>query len=326
MSQTKSRNHSRTKSLLLAGLLATGLGAPALMGQSVQFPTYTAGQQSNGSYVVGDGTVITPAGTQVNLGIRVRAKAVAVNPTGNHTAAVLTMGTSVSNGNGAVEVFNTQTGAVLQSYSFGGSDSHGSHVGISYTPDGKYLLFSQDSSYVAIASVNATTGLLTDDAHVSVPINATVVNIPGYGSVDLLNTVTCFPNSPPGTTGSSAVPCGIPISQGTSYPTGIAISSDAKTAYVVLDTNNTLTKIDLTKTTPVEGAEIRVGNVPHSVVISPDGKTAYVSNEAGRIATANDFQEYSDGTPVVANRVTGSISTGTISVVDLSTFTVKRSI
>ena len=72
--------------------------------------------------------------------------------------------------------------------------------------------------------------------------------------------------------------------------------------------------------------EIRVGNVPHSVVISPDGTTAYVSNEAGRIATANDFQGYSNGTPVVAAYPTGSTATGTVSVVNLSTFTVTGSI
>jgi YVTN family beta-propeller protein len=323
------RNDSRNKSRMMRlhfALLLAGLGVPALLGQSAQFPTYTPGLQPNGSYVVSDGTVITPAGIQVNLGIRVRAKAIAVNPSANHTAAVLTLGTRTTNGNGAVEVFNTQTGAVLQSYSFGGTDSHGSSLGISYTPDGKYLLFSQDSSYVAVASVDATTGLLSDYAHVSVPVDASIVTFPGFGSVYQLNTVTCFPNSPPGTTGSSAVPCSIPISQGTSYPTGIAISADGKTAYVVLNANNTLAKIDLTQTAPVEVTDIRVGNVPHSVVISPDGKTAYVSNEAGRIATANDFQEYSDGTPVVANPVTGSISTGTLSVVDLSTFTVTGSI
>src|SRR5271156_266864 len=84
---------------LLAGLLAAGLSIPALA-QSVPFPTYTVGPQPDGSYVVSDGTIITPTGTQVNLGIRVRAKAVALNPIGNHTAAVLTMGTSTSNGNG----------------------------------------------------------------------------------------------------------------------------------------------------------------------------------------------------------------------------------
>jgi YVTN family beta-propeller protein len=318
-----SRNHSRIHRLsLLAGMLATGLSVAA-HAQSVPFPTYTAGPQSNGTYVVSDGTIITPAGTQVNLGIRVRAKAVALNPTGNHTAAVLTMGVSTSNGNGAVEIFNTQTGTVLQNYSFGGKDSHGSNLGITYTPDGKYLLFSQDSSYVAMASVNAATGLLSDYSHISVPMD---VNAGGY-----LTNVTCFPNSPGGTTGSILIPCGQTVSivsngSPTSYPTGIAISSDATTAYVVLDNNDTLTKIDLTATTPTEGPEIRVGNVPSSVILSPDGRTAYVSNEAGRIAKEKDFQGYSNGTPVVARYPEGSTATGTVSVVDVASFTVTGSI
>ena len=84
------------------------------------------------------------------------------------------------------------------------------------------------------------------------------------------------------------------------------MSQDNKTAYVVLDVNDTLAKIDLTTNTEV--GEIRVGNIPHSVVISPDGTTAYVSNEAGRIATEQDFQEYSNGTPVVAHYPTGSMA------------------
>ena len=155
--------------------------------------------------------------------------------------------------------------------------------------------------------------------------------VPPSPQFGYLSNVTCFPNSPGGTTGSFDIPCGYPVSVFsdavlTSYPMGIAISPDAKTAYVVLDNNDTLTKIDLTASTPVEGPEVRVGNVPHSVVISPDGTTAYVSNEAGRIATANDFQEYSNGTPVVAEYPTGSTATGTVSVVNLSTFTVTGSI
>jgi YVTN family beta-propeller protein len=294
------------------------------------FPTYQVGANQNGSqgpnypstlpnpWVVSNGQIITPAGTQVYLGITTRAKAIALNPnTSTHTAAVLQMGAPQ-----AVTVFNTQTGAVLQTYKPFGTKS-GSSTGIAYTPDGLHLLFSQDSSYVAIANVDPATGKLSDSAHVSVPMD---VNSAGY-----LTTVTCFPNSPPGTTGSVEIPCGQTVSivsdgTSTSYPTGIAISKDGKTAYVVLDNNNTLTKIDLTQPTPVEGPEIRVGNVPHSVVISPDGTTAYVSNEAGRIATANDFQGYSNGTPVVAKYPTGSTATGTVSVVNLSTFTVTGSI
>jgi YVTN family beta-propeller protein len=321
---------------LFVGLVAVGLGIPALA-QSVQFPTYQVGANLSGSqgpdypstlsnpWVVSDGAIITPAGTQVYLGITTRAKAIALNPTGNHTAAVLQLGAPQ-----AVTIFNTQTGAVVQNYSptVAGStkmDKSGSHNGITYTSDGKYLLFSQDSSYVAIANVSST-GMLSDYTRIGVPVSGIATTIPNPTtsttppftplSSDLLNTVACFPNSPGGTNGSVLIPCGYTDSFNTSYPLGIAISANNKTAYVVLDVNNTLAKINLASNTKV--GEIRVGNVPHSVVISPDGKTAYVSNEAGRIATANDFQEYSDGTPVVAVNPTGSIATGTISVVNIN--------
>src|SRR5580698_3943880 len=136
----------------LAGLLAAGLGSVALaVAQSVPYPTYVTGPQPNGSWVVSSGQVINPAGTQVNLGIRVRAKAIALNPTpGSHTAAVLTMGTSASDGNGAVEVFDTQSGVVLQNYIPFAKDTSGSYTGIAYSADGTHLIFSQDSSKVTI--------------------------------------------------------------------------------------------------------------------------------------------------------------------------------
>jgi YVTN family beta-propeller protein len=313
---------------LLVSLLAA-LSVSALA-QSQEFPTYQVGENQNGSqgpnypftlqypWVVSNGQLITPAGTPVYLSTTTRAKAIALNPnTSTHTAAVLQMGAPQ-----AVTVFNTQTGAVLQNYIPSNTKS-GSSVGITYTSNGAYLLFSQDGgygpAYVAMASVNPTTGLLSNYAEVAVALD---VNSGGY-----LTTVTCYPNSPPGTTGSAEIPCGQTVSVEsdgayTAYPMGIAISPDGKTAYVVLDNNDTLTKIDLTQQKPVEGPEIRVGNVPHSVIISPDGTTAYVSNEAGRIANVNDFQEYSNGTPVVANNPTGATSTGTVSVVNLSTFKV----
>ncbi len=326
--------------------LFVGLGAAlsvSALAQSVPFPTYQVGQNANGSqgpdypstfttpWVVSSGQIITPAGTTVYLGTTTRAKAVALNPnTATHTAAVLQMGAPQ-----AVTVFNTQTGAVLQTYKPFGSTS-GSSTGITYSADGSHLVFSQDGGYgpafVAIASVDPVTGLLTDQAHVGVSLD---VNDGGY-----LTTVTCYPynatttppsGSPSGTTGSIQIPCGQTVSvvsdgAYTAYPTGVAITPDGKTAYVVLDNNDTLTKIDLTQASPKEGPELRVGNVPHSVVISPDGTTAYVSNEGGRIATAKDFQGYSNGTPVVAENPTGATSTGTVSVVNLATFKVTKNI
>ena len=306
-----SRNNSRKKSRIrhlspLAGLVAAaGLSLPGLAAaQSKPYPTYVTGPQPNGSWVVGDGQVITPAGTQVDLGIRVRAKAIALNPNlKTHTAAVLTLGASE-----AVEIFDTNTGVVLQNYLALGHDSSGSYSGIAYSADGKHLLFSQDSSNVTIANVTPD-GLLEDNAQVSVPPDSSFI--------------TCFPNSPIGDYGRA---CATFYNPYTSYPGGIALSADGSSAYALLNQNNTLAKINLTANTPTEGKQIRVGNAPHSILINKAGTTAYVSNEGGRAATEADFQIYSAGTPIVADPVVGSSITGTVSVVDLATMTVTADI
>ena len=303
-SRKKSRNNSRiNRARPLAGLLAMGLSIPAFA-QSVPYPKYVTGPQPNGSWVVSDGAVITPAGIQVDLGIRVRAKAVAVNPSlRTHTAAVLTMGATQ-----AVEVFDTETGVVLQDYITLGQDSSGSYSGITYSADGKYLLFSQDSSNVTIAKVSAE-GMLSDDAQVSVPPNNSFI--------------TCFPNSPPA---AYANPCGSFYSSHTSYPGGIALAKDGKSAYALLNQNDTLAKIDLAATPAKQGVQIRVGNAPHSILINSTSTTAYVSNEGGRVATEEDFQINSAGTEIVADPVVGAAITGTVSVVDLASMKVTATI
>ena len=314
MSQRASRMNSRKKRRTnalrpLAGLVAAGLSLPGVAAaqNNQYYPTYFTGPQPNGTWVVSDGQIINPAGMQVNLGIRVRAKAIALNPNINtHTAAVLTLGTSESDGNGAVEVFDVRTGVVVQNYIPFGMDPSGSYSGIAYSADGKHLVFSQDSSNVTVANVNAQ-GLLEDNAQISVPPNNAFI--------------TCFPNSPPG---SYDVPCGTFYSPSTAYPGGVAISPDGNSAYALLNQNDTLTKIDLT--TNQQGVQIRVGNAPHSIVINSNGTTAYVSNEGGRAATQADFQIWSAGTEVVADPVIGAAITGTVSVVDLPSMTVTANI
>jgi YVTN family beta-propeller protein len=301
----------------LAGLLATGLAVPAFAAPSEQFPTYVTGPQQPGcdtsmapgcSWVVSSGQIITPAGIQVNLGIRVRSKAIAINPnTATHTASVLTEGQGV-------EVFDTRTGQVLQTYATFASnpnidDSTGSYSGITYSADGKFLLFSQASSNVTIANVSPTTGLLSDNAYVSVPPNNTFIQ--------------CFPNSPVGPYNNA---CGTFYTPSTSYPGGVAFSKDGKSAYALLNQNDTLTSIDLTANPPVQATQIRVGNAPHSLLINRAGTTAYVSNEGGRAATQADFQIYSAGTPIVADSFVGAAITGTVSVVDLQSMQVTATI
>ena len=290
----------------LAGLVAAGLGlsglAAAQTGHSQPYPTYFTGPQPNGSWVVSDGQIVNPAGLQVDLGIRVRAKAIALNPNlRTHTAAVLTMGASQ-----AVEVFDTTTGVVLQDYLTLGVDSSGSYSGIAYSADGKHLVFSQDSSNVTIADVT-NEGLLEDNAQISVPPTSAFI--------------VCFPNSP---VGAYDRPCGTFYTPSTSYPGGVALSRDGKSAYALLNQNDTLTQIDLTA--KQQGTQIRVGNAPHSILINNSGTTAYISNEGGRAATEADFQIYSAGTEIVADPVVGAAITGTVSVVDLASMTVTANI
>ena len=208
----------------------------------------------------------------------------------------------------AVEVFDTNTGVVLQNYIPFGTDSSGSYGGIAYSADGKHLVFSQDSSNVTITNVNGE-GLLEDNAQVSVAPDNSLIK--------------CFPNSP---IGPYARPCGTFYSTSTSYPGGVALSQDGKSAYALLNQNNTLAKIDLTANPPKQINQIRVGNAPHSIVIDGSGMTAYVSNEGGRAATQKDFQIYSAGTEIVADPVVGAAVTGTVSVVDVATGKIKATI
>jgi YVTN family beta-propeller protein len=308
MARKRYRNHFRDKSRKrrlhpLTSLVAAGLTLPGVAAaQSKLYPTYVTGPQPNGTWVVGDGQIVNPAGMQVDLGTRVRAKAIALNPNlRTHTAAVLTMGASE-----AVEVFDTTTGVVLQDYIALGRDSSGSYSGIAYSADGKHLVFSQDSSNVTIADVTAE-GLLEDNAQVSVPADNSFIS--------------CFPNSP---VGPYDRPCGTFYSPSTSYPGGVALSQDGKSAYALLNQNDTLTRIDLN--TKQQGTQIRVGNAPHSILINNTGTTAYVSNEGGRAATKADFQIYSAGTEIVADPVVGAAITGTVSVVDLASMKVTATI
>jgi YVTN family beta-propeller protein len=299
--RSRTGRKARTERLRpLAALLAAGLTAPAFAGPSTEYPTYRAGPLGQHDWVLGNGQIVTPAGKQVTLGPRVRAKAVALNPDPkSHTAAILTMGASQ-----AVEVFDTRTGVVLQNYNPSNGDSSGSYSGIAYSADGKSLLFSQDTSYIAIAKV-LPTGLF-DAGSVSVPPNNSFI--------------TCFPSSPIGDYG---VPCGTFYTPSTSYPGGLAFASDGKSAYALLNQNNTLAQINLSSMK--QGTQVRVGNAPHSVLLLNDN-IAYVSNEGGVAATKNDFQILSAGTPIVADTVNGSSTTGSVSVVDLASMKVKQTI
>ena len=156
----------------LVGALVPVLLACAWQVHAADDPNRTVGPQSDGSIVASSNQTLTPAGTIVDLGSPVRAKAIALNPDKkSSSAAVLLMGAAQP-----VIVFNTATGQVLQRFIPTAIDgaafaSHkaGSFTGIAYSPDGARLFFSQDDNHVAIAKVNPQTGLLTNGQSVALP-------------------------------------------------------------------------------------------------------------------------------------------------------------
>ncbi len=264
----------------LASVLALILAAPGFAAHPARAAdalTRTVGPQPNGTIVASDNQLLTPVGKTVQLGSPVRAKQVAVNPNhANHTAAVLLM-----NAAEPIIIFDTRTGAVLQRFvpiGASGASTKGSYTGLTYTPDGSKLLFSQDSSVVQIANVDASSGLLSQAGSVAVPA----------------------PNNPNLYT------------TGTANPGGLAMVDDVH-GLVALNAGNAIGVIDLSVNKIT--AQVPVGNAPTHIAIS--GQEAYITNEGGRVAGASDYTALSDGTPMVADSTTGSATTGTVSVVNL---------
>ncbi|MCO6008628.1 bifunctional YncE family protein/alkaline phosphatase family protein [Actinoallomurus purpureus] len=154
--------------------------------------------------------------------------------------------------------------------------------GLLYSPDGNTLWAAQGSDILKFSVV--ADGTLS---------NPSVVKLPADASV------------PKSSTGAAAAP----------LPTDLAWTPDGGHILVVLDGWDRLGVLD-----PATGtltAQTSVGVAPRDVAIV--GDHAYVSNEGGRKPADGDFTNLSYDSPVVADKVDGRASTGTVSEVDLAT-------
>ena len=106
-------------------------------------------------------------------------------------------------------------------------------------------------------------------------------------------------------------------------PTGIAFSSDGNTAYVALSRENALAVIDAS--THQVRRKVDVGMAPFGVAVAAGAGKIYVSNRGGRRPQPSDTVAPSSGSDVVTDPVTGSSTTGTISVVDAEMMSVTES-
>lgn len=132
-----------------------------------------------------------------------------------------------------------------------------------------------------------------------------VLTVAADGTITLKNTIT-LPQASVG---------------GNINPQDIVMGPDGKSLLVALNRDNSLGVVDLQ--TNQLTARIPVGNSPTSVVVS--GTKAYVSNVGGRTAQPDDLTVDSSGTSIVVEP-TGSSATGTVSVVDLASNAVTRTV
>lgn len=102
------------------------------------------------------------------------------------------------------------------------------------------------------------------------------------------------------------------------YPGGLAIDEANKLIYVTLNRNNTLAVVNLAKS-EVE-AQVPVGIAPYMVKLV--GNKAYVTNWGGRKPNAGDVTGPTSGSEAVVDPETGIASSGTVSVVDITSLQV----
>ncbi|MCU4185288.1 bifunctional YncE family protein/alkaline phosphatase family protein [Acidiferrimicrobium sp. IK] len=226
---------------------------------------------------------IKPAGTRV-LDTAGRILSSTISPDGRYLAAL-----SWKSFNGFLTIFDLKTGTIVQTVGTGSTadptlgDGNVAADGPLYSADGTSLWFPQGADLIHFSV--QTNGTVDSASKVVIPLTQTIVNL---------------------TTGNTTTD---------DLPSGMALSADGKSLYVAFNGTNQLGVID-TATNQVRQV-IAVGNAPRQVTVV--GHTAFVTNEGGRPAKPGDFTNQSDGTAVVASKVTGAATTGTVSVVDLRT-------
>ena len=276
--------------VLLVAFLAVVGGASAAIGGFNPFGSEEVGQTYNGALLLPTNQWISSIGTRIE-DPNGRIESSTLSPNGEYMAAL-----TWNEFTGYLTIFDLKTGKIVQEEGVypntldPAAGEPGEEVaadGPFYSPDGKTLWVPQTGD-IAKFTVDPETGMVSGKTIITMPKAAN-------GPAPEYSTQATHP--------------------GEAEPSGMALSPDGSKLYVALNGSNALGVIN-TSTDEVE-KEIPVGNAPRQVVL--DGNTAYVSNEGGHPARAGETTNLSDGTPIVSSPVTGAATTGTVSVVNLTT-------
>ena len=272
-------------------VLVGGLATAALAASSASrnpFGDEQVGQTYANGILLPTQQWIKPLGSRVLLNgsggwLAGRLLSSAISPNGDYLAAL-----SWNDFTGFLTVFDLKTGKVIQQVGTGiGSDKFLGDGTVAadgplWSADGKTLWVPQTSD---LAKFSVAADGKVAASPVLIPLETTTVNL---------------------TTGNTTAP---------DLPSGMALSQDGSKLYVALNGVNQLGVINTTTNQLVHVT--KVGNAPRQVVLV--GNDAFVSNEGGRRARPGEYTNNSDGTNIVASKVTGAATTGTVSEVSLTT-------
>jgi YVTN family beta-propeller protein len=288
--------------LILAALLVTASAAIGVAVATVSgtnpFGTQRVGRTVSGAILLPTNQWISPLGTRI-LDRNARLVSSTLSPNGNDVAAL-----GWNEFSGFLTIIDLRTKQIVQQTPLSTpadkpTDTTVAADGPLYSPDGTTLWVPQ-TTYLLRFTVNPTTGTATETAAIALCGNGDVTSR------------ACDANADAG------------AADGSELPSGMALSPDGSRLYVALNGANGLGVINTATNTLIQ--TIPVGNAPRQVVLADNGTVAYVSNEGGRRARPGQFTNMSDGTPIVSDRVTGAATTGTVSVVNLTTGTETREI
>jgi YVTN family beta-propeller protein len=211
------------------------------------------------------------------------------------------------------------------------------------SPDGRYLLVSNDGAGVQSLQVVSTA---TKRVLQTIPYNAPASVFVGLayspdgthayasgGGSDVVHTFTVASNGQ--LTASGDITIGTTAQN--PFPTGLSISPDGKTLYVVNNLTNDVAVVDTT--TRQITHTIPVGGYPYQALVSKDGKTLYVSNWGDATVSVIDTQTMAVTSTIAVGQHPNSMVFGpdgllfvsdansdAISVIDTDSNTVVRTI